>query len=361
MKVLALIEGSNHVCYRYRIEAFAWSLAERGLTMDAIALDPSTLRRTGQLRAASRADLVILQRKLLPLWQLRILRGYSRRLLYDVDDALFQRDSYSHKRPGSWTRLVHFWATVYAADAVVAGNEYLRDRVASYIGPDRVHVMPTCVEPQRYPMALHSRRGSSAKVVWIGQQRTLPSLNCARAHLAAAGEALPGLELRVICDRFVELAGVRVVPRRWSSASEAHQVAGCDIGINWLPDDQWSRGKCGLKVLQYMAAGLPVVANPVGMNRQMVIHGRTGLLASTPAQWARAIARLADDPALRKRMGAAGRQLVRERFSVARWASKFSRLIDAVARQQTADARCGPIAAGSPPIATSRPHEALTQ
>ena len=108
-------------------------------------------------------------------------------------------------------------------------------------------------------------------------------------------------------------------------------MADADIGINWLPDDSWSRGKCGLKVLQYMAAGLPVVANPVGMNREMVVHGRTGFLASTPEEWADAIERLASNPKLRQAMGQRGRHLVEERFGVERWAPRFARLVEQVA------------------------------
>jgi glycosyltransferase involved in cell wall biosynthesis len=119
-------------------------------------------------------------------------------------------------------------------------------------------------------------------------------------------------------------------------------VAGGDIGINWLPDDDWSRGKCGLRVLQYMAAGLPVVANPVGMNREMVVDGRTGFLASTPGQWADAVARLAADPALRRRMGAEGRRLVQKRFSVEVWGSVFAEMVAQIARQRPTSDRCVP-------------------
>lgn len=333
MKVLALTEGPNHVCYRYRIEAFAQALAERGWTLESLPLLPGTFQRSGQLRAAGGADVVILQRKLLPLWQVRLLRRFARYLIYDFDDALFHRDSYSRKGPLSWARLAHFWATIYAADAVFAGNDYLREQASVYIPPERVHLMPTCVDPRLYHLAYHHRRDADAKLVWIGQHSTLSCLNYAAPLLAAAARDLPGLELRVICNRFPSLAGVRVVPRQWSMASEGIELADADIGVSWLPDDPWSLGKCGLKVLQYMAAGLPVVANPVGMNREMVLHGRTGYLAETPAEWSTAVARLAADPELRQRMGQAGRDLVRERYSVDRWSAEFAALVDRLPRQ----------------------------
>jgi hypothetical protein len=328
MKALALTEGPNHVCYRYRIEAFASALAERGWTLESLPLAPQTFQRSSQLRAAADADVVILQRRMLPLWQLRMLRKVAKVLVYDFDDALFHRDSYNRKGPLSWTRLAHFWATIYAADAVTAGNGYLQEQASAYIEPHRVHLVPTCVDPQLYPLGLHRRKGADARLVWIGQHSTLNCLYHAQPMLSAAAGKLPGLELRVICNCFPQLQTIRVVPRQWSAASEAAEVADADIGISWLPDDPWSLGKCGLKVLQYMAAGLPVVANPVGMNREMVRDGETGFLASTPAEWARAVGTLANDPPLRARMGAAGREMVQRHFSVARWAPEFAALID---------------------------------
>lgn len=335
MNVLALVEGPNHVCCRYRIAAFAETMNRRGLTLDVLAMEHGVRRRLAHLRAGRWADVALLQRKLLPLWQLRILRKHARRLIYDVDDAVFQRDSYSEKGPDSWLRLARFWATLQAADAVIVGNDYLRRRVESYIDADRVRVVPTCVDPRSYTPAAHRRVGSDARLVWIGLGSTQPSLVQLQPHLQAAGLRLPGLQLHVICDRYPELDGVCVVPRTWSSRTEAHELAQGDIGVNYLPDDAWSRGKCGLKTLQYMAAGLPVVANPVGTNCEMVVDGETGFLASTPQQWSEAIQRLACDPALRRRMGAAGRRLVENRYSVEYWAPRFADIVDDVAHDRS--------------------------
>jgi len=256
MKVLALIEAPEHVCYRYRIEAFAWAMAERGLYLEAMPLRRG-LRRLRALWGARRGDVVILQRKLLPLRQLLLLRRRARRLVYDFDDALWQRDSYSPKGPESWSRAGRFWATVYAADAVIAGNEYLAEAARAYAPPERVHVVPTCIDPSRYRPAEHVRRGGAARLAWIGQGSTLPSLRAAEVQLTAAAERVPGLGLRLICDRSIELGPLRVEPCPWSTATEADDLAGADIGVSWLPDDTWSPGKCGLRVLQFMAAGLP--------------------------------------------------------------------------------------------------------
>ena len=113
----------------------------------------------------------------------------------------------------------------------------------------------------------------------------------------------------------------------WSVATEARDLAAADIGISWLADIPFNRGKCGLKVLQYMAAGLPVVANPIGVTSRLVIHGKTGFLASTPEEWAEAIKRLAENPVLRRQMGVAARRIVEERYSVNAWSPQFAELI----------------------------------
>lgn len=332
MNVLALVDHPNHVCCRYRIAPFAAALAARGWTLRLQSLSGDTWSRREQLRAAEQADVVILQRKLLPLWQVRLLRKASRVLIYDFDDALFCRDSYSRKGPLSWARLAHFWATIYATDAVFAGNRFLQQQASQYVDPAKVFLLPTCVSSARYPLARHRRAGRHARLVWIGQHSTLPGLYQAEPHLAAAADRLPGLRLRVICNRFPQLAGVRVVRRVWNETTETAEVADADLGISWLPDDPWSRGKCGLKVLQYMAAGLPVIANPVGMNCEMIVHGENGFLVSTPAEWAEAIATLSNDPDRRAWMGAMGRQLLEERFSVERWAPRFAELVDQLGR-----------------------------
>jgi glycosyltransferase involved in cell wall biosynthesis len=332
MKVLALIEKPADPCYRYRIEAFAWALAERGLFLEVATLDERLPRRVAQLLAAGFAHVVVLQRKLLPRWQLSLLRASARRLIYDVDDAVFGHDSFSPKGPWSSSRLARFRATVRAADAVTAGNHYLRQHALASTDRDRVHVVPTCVEPTWYEPAEHHRAGAASRMVWIGQRSTMASLALVREHLAAIADALPGVELRVVSDGAPDPLGMRVTIRSWSSATEAAELAAADIGIAWLPEDGWSCGKCGLKVLQYMAAGLPVVTNPVGMNSEMVIPGVTGFLATTPAEWAQAIAWLAAHPDARRRMGGAARQFVQDHYCASTWAPRVASLIDAVAR-----------------------------
>jgi glycosyltransferase involved in cell wall biosynthesis len=332
MKLLALVENPEGACCRYRVRPFGPALEQLGIQMEIAGLAKSPWRRVRQLLQAGRADGVLLQRKLLPIWQLLLLRWRAGRLMYDVDDALFQRDSYHPKGAESWQRAFGFWAAVYAADAVLAGNPFLADRVARYIGPQRVYRVPTCVDSRRYPIAQHQRAGAEIMLVWIGQARNLPSLQYVQPALAEAARRIPGLSVRVICDQFPRLEGIQVLPYPWSAETETLALAEADIGICWLPPDTWSLGKCGLKVLQYMAAGLPVVANPVGIHQKLIQHGKTGFLAEGPAEWAEAIGRLASDPALRHRMGQQARAIVEREYDQQQWASRWARIVAGVLR-----------------------------
>ncbi len=330
MKLLALVEGTDHVCHRYRVAAYAAALAARGWRVEARPLSRRTSARLWQLRQAKAADVVLLQRRLLPIWQLGLLRRWARRLVFDFDDAVFLRDSFAAKGHYSRLRLARFWATAYASDAVLAGNRHLADTTTQLVGEEKVATLPTCVSPERYRLASHAATGA-VRLAWIGQPSTLRYLHHASGLLAAALAPLPQARLCVICDRAPKIPGVSVELRPWSTTTETRDLAECDIGISYLPDDPWSEGKCGLKVLQYMAAGLPVVANPVGMNRHMVRHGENGYLARTTEEWTAAIGRLAGNGDLRRQMGLSGRRLIERQFSAANGSEDFADILQCVA------------------------------
>lgn len=338
MKVLALIESADHVCYRYRLNAFAWAMAQEGLLLEALPIQKG-LGRISTLVAGRGVEIVVLQRKLLPAWQLAILRRSAKCLVYDIDDAVFRRDTFARKRQQSHGRLSRFQGVVRAADAVLAGNEYLAQFASAHTDACRVHLVPTCIEPSWYPQASHRRTGRGVRLGWIGQRSMLPSLRIMDQHLSAVGRQLADISLRVISDSLPQITGLRTEFRPWTSASESAELADTDIGISWLADDLWGAGKCGLKVLQYMAAGLPVVANSVGIHRKLVIHGKSGFLADTPEEWAAAISRLAGDPSLRHRLGIAGRQTVEADYNARCWGPKLAKLLRQLAEKQMSQGR----------------------
>ena len=332
MHLVGLVEAPAHVCCRYRLAAFRPHLEETGHTLELTALPSGWWSRARLFQSLRGAD-VVLQRKLLPGWQLAMLRRSARRLLFDFDDAVFLRDSYAPRGLHDAGRMRRFVATVRACDVVLAGNSYLRAQAARWVDRHGVHVLPTCVGPERYPLAEPALAGDGVQLVWIGSSSTLRGLQAAAPLLEEVGRRVPGLRLKVICDRFPELKRLPVVRCPWAEETEAPELAAADVGISWVPDDQWSRGKCGLKVLQYMAAGLPVVANPVGVHVEMVRHGDNGFLAETPGQWVEAVGRLAHDPVLRRRLGRAGRRRVESDYSVTAGAARWLNVLEGLDRR----------------------------
>ena len=364
MHWIALVDHPEHVCCRYRLAAFRPFLEQAGHTLELVTMPRhwfSRLRLFQRLRGAN----VIVQRRLLAGWQRTLLRRAARWLLFDFDDAMFLRDSYAARGLHDRRRLRRFAGMVRCADAVIAGNTFLAEAAAEWMDERSIQVIPTCVDPERYPLAEPmrsavgqprrlSRTGETpvpplawtgetpvpplawtgetpvppVELVWVGSSSTLRGLQAIAPLLEKIGRNVPGVRLKLLCDRFLTLRHLPVLPVPWTEANEATEIARADIGISWLPDDAWSRGKCGLKVLQYLAAGLPVIANPVGVQMDMVRHGETGILARTPEQWIEAVRRLAEDVELRRRMGSAGRRLVEMRYSVAVGAARWIRLLD---------------------------------
>jgi glycosyltransferase involved in cell wall biosynthesis len=340
MHLTALVKSPDHVCCRYRLTAFRPFLEGAGYQLHLRPWPRTWLSRLLLRREIGPADLVILQRKLLPSWQLRLLRRVVGLLLFDFDDAVFLRDSYAPRGCYSAARARSFASLVRSVDAVIAGNDFLRDHATLWTPGDRVHVIRTCIGVSKYPLAQHGRSGNQVQLVWIGSSSTLRGLERIQPLLESLGRRWPGLKLKIICDRFLQLRHLPVLCCPWSQESEAAEVAAADIGISWLPRDLWSRGKCSLKVLQYMAAGLPVVANPVGVQAQLVRHGETGFLVETPEQWAEAVGRLARDPDLRRRLGLAGRRRVEREFSVSVGAGRWLEVLQTVRRQKELEFTC---------------------
>lgn len=330
MRIIALVESVQHVCCRYRVAAFREAWAAAGHHLEIRPLPTSPFGRLTIGSGLATADVVIVQRKLLPRWVIALLRRQVRRLLFDFDDALWLRDSYAPQGFDDSKRQRRFQAMVAACDRVIAGNDFLAAEAAKYIPADRVQVIPTCVDPTRYPLATHDR-ASGSQLVWVGSHSTLQGLERFMPTLAELGRRIPGLELKLICDRFLTIPNLPVTRCRWQDETEAAEIAQADIGISWVPDDPWSRGKCGLKILQYQAAGLPVVANPVGVHTQLVREGMTGFTATTTEEWIAAVARLVADPQLRRRMGLAGRDQVHRQYSVAAGARQWLAVLDQLA------------------------------
>ena len=242
---------------------------------------------------------------------------------------------------GPWSRWRtnrRFAATCGVVDHVVAGNAYLAE-IFQQCGC-ATSILPTTVDPQHYRVRTH-RPTDAMRLVWIGSKSTIGYLDAILPALGEAAQRVPGLRLTIIADRSIDHAPLPIDFVPWSEAAEVEALAASDIGIAPTPTDRWTLGKCGFKIIQCMAAGLPVVASPVGANAVIVRDGETGYLASDPpaGDWTAMIARLAGDPELRATMGAAGRRDVWSIYTIERAADFWGNIDRAVIRSYSGGRR----------------------
>lgn len=281
-------------------------------------------------RGLSEADVVVVHRKLFGRLEFAFLRRNARRLVFDFDDAVMMRDSFQAVAP-SRRRAARFANTVRKADAVIAGNLYLKDRALEAGARGEVRVIASAVDPARYPPG-ETREIHPVVLGWIGSRVTLPYLEDVLPSLEILASATPPCSLRIIADAFPATRELPVDSRPWSEAEEGKLLASIDIGLMPLRDDAWARGKCGYKILQYFAARKPVIASPVGVNPDLVLPGVTGLLASTAGEWAESAARLATEPDTRHAMGRSGFALLeREGYTLEAYTAALGALLREVA------------------------------
>jgi len=254
-----------------------------------------------------------------------------RRMPYvvDYDDAAFHRYDRHHATAVRWLLGRKIDRIMKRAALVVAGNSYLADR-ARQAGSRRVEVLPTVVDLGRYALPILRRSGNFV-IGWIGSQSTarylLPLAEVWRQ--AARGE---GTVLRLVGAGRLDLPNVVLDLREWSELTEVEAIQSFTVGVMPLPDEPWARGKCGFKLIQYMACGLPVVASPVGANREIVEHGLNGYLATTEAEWLNALDLLRGQPRVCEEFGCAGRKKVESLYSLEATAPRMVELLASVAR-----------------------------
>jgi glycosyltransferase involved in cell wall biosynthesis len=283
--------------------------------------------RTWERRALlARADVVVLHQIKLSALEARLLAAFARHRVFDVDDAIYVRKP---RRLGdapdrsAW-RKRKFAATCRWVDEVAAGNEVLA-RVARD-SARAVTVLPTSIDTGAY-VPSRAAPNDPPTVVWIGSPENLVYLEMIRPALARLTKRHPALRMRVICSRFPEWPDVRVEGIPWSAATEAESLAGAHVGVMPLTDDEWTRGKCAFKLLQYMAAALPCVASPVGANTEAVIDGVNGFHARTADEWERHLETLIRSPELRARFATAGLAHVEARYALRDYRARYVELL----------------------------------
>jgi glycosyltransferase involved in cell wall biosynthesis len=249
--------------------------------------------------------------------------------VYDIDDALFAPFTTGGvNRRFRWTKQEarRCIECLRRSRLVLAGNSFLAGHAGKHAR--RVEVMPSCVEPREQPVRAHHDE-HEVTVGWIGSPTTTPYLHIALPAVARLNA--DGVRAKLVlvgADRTLTAPWIEHHP--WSLATERDHLASFDIGIMPQPDDEWARGKCGYKVLQYFAAGIPAVGSPVGITSALIGSDR-GLVADSSEQWYQALNKLIVDPAERRERGVAGRAFVERNYSYQRWAPELAQLLRSLA------------------------------
>jgi glycosyltransferase involved in cell wall biosynthesis len=309
-----------------RTRVYEWLpyLERRGIDTRVVAWEGTTRLRYvfAAVRVARWADTVVLQKPFQPRWFIRVLSTVARRVVLDIDDALWESVEGAKDQPSDGVqRLV---SALERSSLLIAGSSYIATWGQEKVDGLAVAVVPPCVSLEKYDrVRLHIRR-EPLRLAWMGSVDNRADLDLLQPVLA--DERIAGLvSLMVIADGRPML-GAPSVGARWTLEDEVALLTLAEVGVMPLIDTARQRGRCGYKAVQYMAVGLPVVASPVGGAQEVVIDGVTGFLAGSAEEWVEALIALTDCT-LRKRMGAAGRQQVEEQLS---FESSLDRYLEAV-------------------------------
>ena len=277
---------------------------------------------------AGRYDAVLCEQEIFPFLPAAaemIVSRLASRLILDYDDAAhckYDRRLMLRQKIG---RLMA------AAETVVVGNTHLADYAGQFT--PHVVVIPTVVDLAAYPNRQDAPPSSTIRIAWIGTPMTASFLHPLIPDLTRLQKRHPSIGFRFIGAGELSTNGLRAESQEWSVTTEAQLLAECDIGIMPLPDTEFTRGKCGLKLIQYMACGLPVVASPVGANREIVEENRNGFLAASAREWFEKLEVLVEDADLRKRLGESGRARVAAQYTLEHGLSKWLEILETGSRR----------------------------
>jgi len=322
MRLLILVNNPNRASFRLRGTDFLGHFRQLGIVCDVRKLPRKSIERWRLFVTAKNYDAVLLHRKCLNFFDAKILFRYARKAIFDHDDAIMYSTARPERDHTSHFRL--YKRTIQRCECVISGNEYLAEHARRFCA--NVHVVPTGLDIESYLPRIERPSSEPIRLIWIGSASTLPYLEQLEPVLEELGKNDQRIILRIVADKFFDLKKLPLEKCHWSLETQATDLQACDIGLAPLPYNRFTRGKCGFKILQYFAAGLPVIASPVGVNDKFITESDAGVLASTPQQWKEAIQKLAADATLRKQMGLNGKRYVRD-YDVSVIAQKFCQII----------------------------------
>ena len=313
MKILFLVQGLDVAASRYRVLQYLPYLKEHGIQASVLPFPKGVFAKLKVFKSVNQYDILFIQRKRFSVLWLKYIRKNARKIVYDFDDSVMHRSS-KHLRHESKTRVKMFKNMVNASDHVIAGNEYLQQNTIPYT--QNVTIIPSPIDISLYPQKTYSEKSDNITLGWVGAHGSIHYLKKMKPIFETLGKKNDKLRLKIVCDTFFDCENMAVDKKQWSEKDEVADIQSFDIGLMPLMDDPWSHGKCGLKILQCLATGVPVVCSPAGINKEIVQDGVHGFWANSQEEWIEKLEIMINDHDLRRKMGMAGRERVIEHYSL---------------------------------------------
>ena len=278
----------------------------------------SLAKRRADLKRLDEFDIVFIFREALMTRSTffeNAAKAKGKKIVFDFDDAIWLMNISDAnklfsfmKKPGKTKALISL------SDMIFAGNQYLAEYAAQF--NKNVKIIPTTIDTDEYKPG-EKKPKDKITIGWSGSITTIQHFEYALPFLRELKARYGNkIEILVIGDKSYRNEELNITGKPWKKETELSDLAQIDIGIMPLPDDEWAKGKCGLKGLQYMALAIPTIMSPVGVNTEIIQDGENGFLATTPQEWVEKLSRLIEDETLRTQLGEAGRKTVEDKYSV---------------------------------------------
>ena len=329
-KILFLTVGDKNLpSTRYRVYQWISFLELEGWNVKCIRARHIRLRKLTQIIIHSlTADVIYIQKKLPFRPFLAFIKLLNRNIIFDFDDALYSMESYKQTTSslgyGSKKSVRRLNFIISKSRSVVVGNTHLKKYALRF--NCNVVVIPTIIEPDDYTIK-NILSENELSIGWIGTGDNQFYISSIKEALQKINKKYPEVIIKVISDKPLDLKGIRAEHIKWDLNNYKEELTRLNIGIMPLLDDEWSKGKCAFKLIQYMAAGVPVVASDIGSNSSLVTEGDDGFLVKTNTEWVDRLSMLIESAELRKKMGERARMKIKNHYSVEAWREEFESIL----------------------------------
>lgn len=295
-------------------------LYKKGLLIQkSTGLIASCIKRILQLPKIYQAQIVFIHRETFPVggafYEYIISKWLKKKIIFDFDDAIWNLDSSDENKSMAWMKKPQKTENIIRyADLIFAGNQYLANYASQY--NSNIIIIPTTIDTYYHQKQI-KESNSTICIGWTGSKTTIPHFEIIIPVLLDLKQKYNDqISFQIIGDRYFQNDIIGIQGIEWNINSEIEDLSHINIGLMPLPDDEWTKGKCGFKGLQYMALSIPTIMSPVGVNNEIIENGKNGFLANSHKEWVEKISALIDSEELRNKIGKEGRETILKKFSV---------------------------------------------